>query len=70
MKDINIHQWQRRFLVEQSEPKYVGSGFYEIKVEKNTNNTIKLTQDNGQEIVIGPEDIQQLCKVLSELDRM
>jgi hypothetical protein len=70
MKDINIHNWQRKYLVEQTETKYVGSGFYEIKVEKNQNNTITLTQDNGQEIVIGPEDVQQLCKVLSDLDKM
>jgi hypothetical protein len=70
MKDINIHNWQRKYLVEQTETKYVGSGFYEIKVEKNQNNTIKLTQNNGKELTVSPEDIKQLCEVLNTLNRL
>ena len=41
---------------------------YQIEVRKD-GNFIILTQDNGQEIVVNPEDIRDLVKVILKIDR-
>jgi hypothetical protein len=40
---------------------------YQIEVRKN-GNFIILTQDNGQEIVVNPEDVRDLVKVILKID--
>jgi hypothetical protein len=41
---------------------------YQIEVRKD-GNFIILTQDNGQEIVVHPEDVRDLVKVILKIDR-
>jgi hypothetical protein len=41
---------------------------YQIEVKKD-GNFIILTQDNGQEIVVNPEDVRDLVKVILKIDR-
>jgi hypothetical protein len=41
---------------------------YQIEVKKD-GNFIILTQDNGQEIVVHPEDVRDLVKVILKIDR-
>lgn len=50
-------------------PNVAPGSTYAIQVSKLPNRKILLKQDNGQEIVIHPEDVQDVVKFLQKFSR-
>ena len=54
---------------EDFNPNVAPGSTYAIEVTKLSNGKIVLKQDNGQEIVIHPEDVQDVIKFLQKFSR-
>lgn len=69
MENIKLTSILINILKEDFTPNIASGSTYAIQVSKLPNGKIVLTQDNGQEIVIHPEDIQDVIKFLQKLSK-
>ena len=68
MKNTKITSILADIIKEDFNPNVAPGSTYAIQIEK-INGKIVLTQDNGQEIVIHPEDVQDVIKFLQKFSR-
>lgn len=68
MKNMKLTSILSEMIKEEFNPNVAPGSTYAIQIVKD-NGKIVLTQDNGQEIVIHPEDVQDVIKLLQKLSK-
>lgn len=69
MEKLKLTSILPEIIKEDFNPNVAPGSTYAIQISKLPNGKIVLTQDNGQEIVIHPEDIQDVIKFLQKFSR-
>lgn len=69
MEKLKLTSILPEIIKEDFNPNVAPGSTYAIQISKLPNGKIVLTQDNGQEIVIHPEDVQDVIKFLQKFSR-
>lgn len=69
MKKTLLVSILKSILTEDFNPNVAPGSTYAIQISKLSNGKIVLTQDNGQEVVIHPEDVQDVIKLLQKFSK-
>lgn len=69
MEKLKLTSILPEIVKEDFNPNVAPGSTYAIQISKLPNGKIVLTQDNGQEIVIHPEDVQDVIKFLQKFSR-
>lgn len=68
MKNTKLASILSEMIKEEFNPNVAPGSTYAIQIGK-VNGKIVLTQDNGQEVVIHPEDVQDVIKLLQKFSK-
>lgn len=68
MKNTKLTSLLADIIKEEFNPNVAPGSTYAIQIGK-VNGKIVLTQDNGQEVVIHPEDVQDVIKLLQKFSK-
>jgi hypothetical protein len=69
MEKLKLTSILPEIVKEDFNPNVAPGSTYAIQISKLPNGKIVLTQDNGQEIVIHPEDVQDVIKFLQKFSK-
>ena len=69
MEKLKLTSILPEIVKEDFNPNVASGSTYAIQISKLPNGKIVLTQDNGQEIVIHPEDVQDVIKFLQKFSK-